>query len=57
MAHPERHGTIKMNPNFDPELAAAALEKAMKGSGCDKQAIVQQLLSCSNAQRQMVSCL
>ncbi|VDD90746.1 unnamed protein product [Enterobius vermicularis] len=54
MAHPERHGTIKMNPNFDPELAAAALEKAMKGSGCDKQAIVQQLLSCSNAQRQMI---
>lgn len=54
MAQPSTHGTIRVNPDFDPVRTADALEKAMKGLGCDKVAVVSELLSICNAQRQMV---
>lgn len=48
------HETIKSQQEFNAEIAADSLEKAMKGIGCDKNRIVQILTHCNNAQRQMV---
>ncbi|TKR65179.1 hypothetical protein L596_025622 [Steinernema carpocapsae] len=48
------YGTIRHNMNFDSEIWSGYLEKAMKGSGCDKDAIVRHLTTISNAQRQMI---
>lgn len=55
MAFRQYEGTIKPAPNFDPELAADELEKAMKGSGCDKNKVIDVIAKISNAQRQMVN--
>lgn len=55
MAFRQYEGTIKPAPNFDPESAADELEKAMKGSGCDKNKVIEVIAKISNAQRQMVS--
>uniref|UniRef100_A0A914ZP17 Annexin n=1 Tax=Parascaris univalens TaxID=6257 RepID=A0A914ZP17_PARUN len=54
MAFRQYEGTIKPAPNFDPELAADELEKAMKGSGCDKNKVIDVIAKISNAQRQMI---
>ncbi|KAK0418336.1 hypothetical protein QR680_013506 [Steinernema hermaphroditum] len=48
------YGTVRPNANFDSEIYADYLEKAMKGSGCDKDAIVRWITGISNAQRQMI---
>uniref|UniRef100_A0A0N5AB27 Annexin n=1 Tax=Syphacia muris TaxID=451379 RepID=A0A0N5AB27_9BILA len=45
-------GTITANPNFNAETTAETLEKALKTS--DEQTIMKELLSCCNAQRQMI---
>ncbi|KAJ3614102.1 hypothetical protein NHX12_017678 [Muraenolepis orangiensis] len=47
-------GTVKDSPNFNPEVDAGTLYKAMKGLGTDEDSILQLLTSRSNAQRQKV---
>ncbi|VDK48059.1 unnamed protein product [Anisakis simplex] len=54
MAFRQYEGTIKPAPNFDAEEAAEQLEKAMKGSGCDKNKVIEVIAKCNNAQRQMI---
>uniref|UniRef100_A0A1I7Y1S8 Annexin n=1 Tax=Steinernema glaseri TaxID=37863 RepID=A0A1I7Y1S8_9BILA len=48
------YGTVRPNRNFDSEVYSGYLEKAFKGSGCDKDAIVRWITGISNAQRQML---
>ncbi|VDM28092.1 unnamed protein product [Toxocara canis] len=48
-------GTIRPQPNFNASQVAESLKKAMKGFGCDKQKVVQELTCINNAQRQIVA--
>lgn len=48
------HGTIKPKAEFNAEIAADSLEKAMKGIGCNKDRIIEILTKINNAQRQMI---
>ncbi|XP_014674554.1 PREDICTED: annexin A7-like [Priapulus caudatus] len=47
-------GTISANVNFDIELAAKMLKKAMKGLGTDEKVIIEVLVSHNNDQRQEI---
>uniref|UniRef100_A0A0M3HZY6 Annexin n=1 Tax=Ascaris lumbricoides TaxID=6252 RepID=A0A0M3HZY6_ASCLU len=47
-------GTVTAQVNFSAQETAAALEKAMKGWGCDKQAVLKEITRINNAQRQLV---
>ncbi|VDK54550.1 unnamed protein product, partial [Cylicostephanus goldi] len=46
--------TIHPSASFDEERAAESLERAMRGYGTDKQRVVDILVKCNNAQRQMI---
>ncbi|KAL3123477.1 hypothetical protein niasHT_000873 [Heterodera trifolii] len=46
--------SIRANPNFNAQMTAELLRKAMKGFGCDKSKVIQALVNCNNAQRQEV---
>ncbi|KAK5969765.1 Annexin, partial [Trichostrongylus colubriformis] len=46
--------TIHPSASFDEDLAAEALERAMRGFGTDKHKVVEILVRCNNAQRQMI---
>uniref|UniRef100_A0A183BV46 Annexin n=1 Tax=Globodera pallida TaxID=36090 RepID=A0A183BV46_GLOPA len=46
--------SIRPNPNFNAQVTAELLRKAMKGLGCDKGKVIQALVNCSNSQRQEV---
>nr|CDJ82502.1 Annexin repeat domain containing protein [Haemonchus contortus] len=46
--------TIHPSASFDEDLAAEALERAMRGYGTDKQKVIEILVRCNNAQRQMI---
>ncbi|VDP56576.1 unnamed protein product [Heligmosomoides polygyrus] len=48
------NATIHPSASFDEDRAAEALERAMRGFGADKQKVVDILVRCNNAQRQMV---
>ncbi|KHN83671.1 Annexin A7 [Toxocara canis] len=54
MSSNQFYGTIKPKAEFNAELAADSLEKAMKGFGCDKNKLIQVLTHINNAQRQMI---
>ncbi|PIO65155.1 Annexin [Teladorsagia circumcincta] len=45
--------TIHPSASFDEDHAAEALERAMRGYGTDKQKVIDILVKCNNAQRQM----
>ncbi|CAG5119449.1 unnamed protein product [Candidula unifasciata] len=49
--YPTQWGTVQPANPFDPEKAAEALRKAMKGLGTNEDAIIQVLTSHCNAQR------
>ncbi|WKY00018.1 hypothetical protein Q1695_014697 [Nippostrongylus brasiliensis] len=46
--------TIHPSASFDEDRAAEALERAMRGFGTDKQKVIDILVRCNNAQRQMI---
>ncbi|EYB91218.1 hypothetical protein Y032_0208g2057 [Ancylostoma ceylanicum] len=46
--------TIHPSASFDEQRAAESLERAMRGYGTDKQRVVDVLVRCNNAQRQMI---
>ncbi|RCN26030.1 hypothetical protein ANCCAN_28250, partial [Ancylostoma caninum] len=46
--------TIHPSASFDEQRAAESLERAMRGYGTDKQRVIDVLVRCNNAQRQMV---
>nr|XP_055064998.1 annexin A3-like isoform X1 [Misgurnus anguillicaudatus] len=47
-------GTIKEKPGFNPNEDAAALRKAIEGSGTDEKIIIDILTQRSNAERQLI---
>ncbi|KAK6043668.1 Annexin, partial [Cooperia oncophora] len=49
-----RMATIHASASFDEEQAAESLERAMRGYGTDKQKVIEILVKCNNAQRQMI---
>uniref|UniRef100_A0A8C4PWI8 Annexin n=1 Tax=Eptatretus burgeri TaxID=7764 RepID=A0A8C4PWI8_EPTBU len=49
---PQRGGSVREFPNFNPQDDAEKLHKAMKGFGTDEQAIIDVLAKRSNSQRQ-----
>lgn len=55
MSQQQFFGTIRPQANFHAGETAENLKKAMKGFGCDKQKVVQELTRINNAQRQTVS--
>jgi hypothetical protein len=52
MATPAVHGTIKPAPDFNAEVEAEKVNKAVKGLGTDEISVIDVLTGCSNAQRQ-----
>ncbi|BFZ06112.1 hypothetical protein BsWGS_09150 [Bradybaena similaris] len=52
--YPTQWGTVQPAQPYDPEKAAEALRKAMKGLGTNEDAIIQVLTSHCNAQRQEI---
>ncbi|KAJ1363464.1 hypothetical protein KIN20_023337, partial [Parelaphostrongylus tenuis] len=49
------NATIHPSASFDEQRAAESLERAMRGFGTDKKKVVDVLVGCNNAQRQMPS--
>ncbi|VDM58612.1 unnamed protein product [Angiostrongylus costaricensis] len=48
------NATIHPSASFDEQRAAESLERAMRGFGTDKKKVVDVLVGCNNAQRQMI---
>ncbi|KJH52475.1 Annexin [Dictyocaulus viviparus] len=48
------NATIHPSASFDEQRAAESLERAMSGYGTDKAKVVEILVRCNNAQRQMI---
>ncbi|ETN79749.1 Annexin [Necator americanus] len=46
--------TIHPSASFDEQRAAESLDRAMRGYGTDKQRVIDILVRCNNAQRQML---
>uniref|UniRef100_A0A0K0DC10 Annexin n=1 Tax=Angiostrongylus cantonensis TaxID=6313 RepID=A0A0K0DC10_ANGCA len=50
----QMNATIHPSASFDEQRAAESLERAMRGFGTDKKKVVDVLVGCNNAQRQMI---
>ncbi|KAK6741095.1 hypothetical protein RB195_009136 [Necator americanus] len=50
----QMQATIHPSASFDEQRAAESLDRAMRGYGTDKQRVIDILVRCNNAQRQML---
>uniref|UniRef100_F1L7E0 Annexin n=1 Tax=Ascaris suum TaxID=6253 RepID=F1L7E0_ASCSU len=55
MSHHQFGGTIRQQRNFNPVQTAENLKEAMKGLGCDKHKVLEELTRINCAQRQIVA--